>query len=321
MPRSPAVPVSIAKPPALAAPAVCRSGLCQFAPKQQFTNGPVQSRALFWCKSGYGEFVVNGVRYPMEPYDLYVLPWNRHIAYYPAKRNPMFTAHVHIIPWYRPGAAWRPVVPHAEHEAEFDSPDRSDADWPIPPGVARLRTRSDELLGQLIDYAVRWYLETKRDEADARALGLLVTKEICRATSGKLVSMENRPEELRRMLIHVDGGFHLGPTIQDLAVIINRSRSHVLKLFRRHMGISAKAYIINRQLREARELLLTTTHPIYEIGQRVGITDPYHFSRLFRSHVGLSPRKFRTMHGPFHGASKVIKTTRPPADAMAKGCA
>lgn len=230
----------------------------------------------------------------------------------------MFTAHVHIVPWYRPGAAWLPVVPHAEHDGEFDSPDRSDADWPIPPGVVRLRTRSDELLGRLIDYVVRWYLETKREEADARALGLLVTKEICRATSGNLVSMENRPEELRRMLIHVDGGFHLAPTIQDLAVIINRSRSHVLKLFRRHMGISAKGYIVNRQLREARELLLTTTHSIYEIGQRVGLTDPYHFSKLFRRHVGQSPRKFRAMHGPFQVAAKPAKRKRPPAGAKAK---
>jgi AraC-like DNA-binding protein len=73
----------------------------------------------------------------------------------------------------------------------------------------------------------------------------------------------------------------------------------VLKLFRRHLGVSAKGFVIGRQLQEARELLLSTTLPISEVGKEVGLPDPYHFSKLFRRHVGLSPREFRANHGPF----------------------
>jgi AraC-like DNA-binding protein len=85
----------------------------------------------------------------------------------------------------------------------------------------------------------------------------------------------------------------------DLAAIIGRSRSHVLKLFRRHMSTSAKGYVIGRQLQEARELLLSTTLPIAEVGKAVGLPDPYHFSKLFRRHTGLAPREYRSKHGPF----------------------
>lgn len=281
------------------APAVCRAGLFQFAGQQRFTNGCVQSRALFWCKSGRGEFVVNGVRYSLEPHDLYVLPWNRRITYEPSSTEPMYTAHVHLVPWYRPGAAWVPNVPHEEGEAEFDSPDRRDVAWPMQPGVVHLRTQADEPVGLLMDYTIRWFLQSKRDETEARALGLLLVRELERVCAALTAPTADRPEELNRLLVHVERGFHLSPRIEELSAIVGRSRSHVLKLFRRHLGVSAKGYVIGRQLQEARELLLSTTQPISEVGKAVGLADPYHFSKLFRRHVGLSPSEFRAEHGPF----------------------
>jgi AraC-like DNA-binding protein len=279
--------------------AVCRAGLFQFAAKQQFTNGCVQSRGLFWCKSGRGEFTVNGVSYTLEPHDLYVLPWGRCITYLPSEREPMYTGHVHIVPWYRHQAKWVPNVPHESGDPEFDSPDRRDASWPMPEGPVRLRTQADEPLGRLVDYAIRWFLGSKRDEAEARALGLLLEREILRATKIMVAPASSRPEELSRLLVHIDRGFHLAPRIDDLAAIIGRSRSHVLKLFRRHMSTSAKGYVIGRQLQEARELLLSTTLPIAEVGRAVGLSDPYHFSKLFRRHTGLAPSDYRSKHGPF----------------------
>ena len=54
------------------APAVCRSGIFQFAPNQTFSNGCVESRGIFWCKSGSGEFEVGGVTFPIGPNDLFI---------------------------------------------------------------------------------------------------------------------------------------------------------------------------------------------------------------------------------------------------------
>lgn len=297
--EAPVAPRRSRLPAADVAPAVCRAGYFQFASGQRFTNGCVQSRALFWCKSGRGEFAIDGVTYGLEPHDLYVLPWNRRITYQPSSRQPMYTAHVHIVPWYRPGAPWIPNVPHEPDELEFDSRARSDANWPLKPGMQRLRTEADQPLGRLIDYAIRWYHQSARDEAEARALGLLFVREVCRAGVDEGERRPSRPEELERLLVHIERGFQLAPTVQELAAIAGRSRSHVLKLFRRHLGVSAKAYLVERQLREARELLLSTTLSISEIGKSVGLPDPYHFSKLFRRRIGLAPREFRAENGPF----------------------
>lgn len=299
------------------APAVCRAGLFQFSAGQKFTNGCVQSRALFWCKSGRGEFVVNGQKYSLEPHDLYVLPWNRCITYLPSASEPMYTVHVHIVPWYRPGAKWVPNVPHEANEPEFDSPDRKDTAWLSGDLTMRLQTQAGDPLGRLMDYTARWFLESSRDEAEARALGLLLQREVGRTAEQMIAPAANRPEELNRLLVHVERGFHLAPRIEDLAVIIGRSRSHVLKLFRRHLGVSAKGHVIGRQLREARDLLLSTTLPVSEVGKAVGLPDAFHFSKLFRRHVGLSPRDFRAKHGPFSTPPRPSDhAVAPPTAAM-----
>jgi AraC-like DNA-binding protein len=313
-PRQPAV-ITPAKTIPDGAAAVCRAGLFQFAGNQQFTNGCVQSRGLFWCKSGTGAFEVNGVKYPLEPHDLYILPWNRRITYTPSEREPMYTAHVHLVPWYRSGARWVANVPHEIGEPEFNSRDRRDADLGVGPGVIRLSAQANEPLGRLIDYTVRWYSHSPREESEARALGLLLCRELARAAALNASPGRDVPEELRRLLVHVDRGFHLSPTIKDMAGIIGRSRSHVLKLFRRHLGVTAKSYVIGRQLQEARELLLSTTLPVAEVGGAVGVSDPYHFSKIFRRYVGLSPREYRTRHGPFSTPPKPsrhrVRPSRP----------
>lgn len=276
----------------------------------------MQSRALFWCKSGHGRFTVNHVSYSLEPHDLYVLPWNRRIEYFASDREPMFTAHVHIVPWLAKGSRWEPNVPHEVGEPLFDSEERSDLAWPGYPDVVRLHTEAESTLGRLINYSTRWFCDSPRDEAEGRALGLLFVRELQRTSTGPSQEASRRPEELTRLLVHIDRCYHEAPTVEKLAEILGRSRSHVLKLFQRHLHMSAKAYIIARQMREARELLLSTTLAISEIGRAAGVPDPYHFSKLFRRTVGLSPTEYRLMRGPLplgNNPSTHERTPAPPA--------
>lgn len=261
----------------------------------------MQSRGLYWCKSGQGRFEVNGVSYELGPGDLYVLPWNRDISHYPDQKEPMYTGHVHVVPHCDQKAKWFPNIPHEKGEAAFDSSERSDVEWEGLEGVCRLKIKAEEPLALLLDYAIRWYGQTHgEDEAEARWLAQLIVKELFRKQlMGQESASVEYPEELKRMVEHTNKGFNLSPTVSDLAEMIGRSRSHVLKLFSKYIGVSPKKYIIDRQLDAARELLLSTTMPIAEVGQSVGLSDPYHFSKLFRRHVGISPTEFRQRHGPF----------------------
>ncbi|MEX0330992.1 MAG: AraC family transcriptional regulator [Puniceicoccaceae bacterium] len=280
-------------------PAVCRAGYLQFSGERRFTNSHVQSRAFFWCKSGTGRFIVNGETFTIKPRDLYILPWNRTISYEPDRKDPMFTGHVHLIPDYRIGSEWIPNVPHRVNDVAYNSPDRRDADWPNLRGVPRFTILGNDRIALLLDYTIRWFRRRNgSNEAEARHLGHLLVGELMLLRANEEQKGQNLPEELRRMVGHIDANYMRSPTVTELANIIQRSRSHVLKLFKSELGISAKRYIINKQLGEACEQLLSTTKSISEIGHAVGISDPYHFSKLFRRHIHLSPTEYRRNHGP-----------------------
>lgn len=281
------------------APAICQAGYLQFSGNRTFTNPQVQSRAFFWCKSGKGKFSVNGVEYSLGAQDLYLLPWNRTIEYLPDPSDPMYTGHVHVIPFYRLGAKWEPNVPHHSGDENSNSPDRADVDWPGLEGVVRCKINAGDNIALLLDYIIRSFLRSRGSiESEARQLGSLLVGELMRLTSADADWKLDYPEELLRMVAHVESSYMRSITVAELADMIGRSRSHVLKLFHNHMGVSAKNYIINRQLKQACELLLSTTRSIAEIGQAVGISDPYHFSKLFRRHLKVSPTAFRVSHGP-----------------------
>lgn len=286
-------------------PAVCRAGYLQFAGNRTFTNPCVQSRAFFWCKSGKGTFTVNNTEYHLGSQDLYLLPWNRYIRYHPDKSNPMFTGHVHLVPHYQENSEWLPNVPHQHSDPAFDSPDRSDFQWPDLDGVVHFKINAGDSIALLLDYTIRSFLRSKgSNESEARQLGCLLAKELIQLKSKEHGKSNNHPEELVRLIAHVEATYMQSITVTDLADSIGRSRSHVLKLFRKHMGISPKHYINKRQLKQACELLLSTTIPIGEVGQAVGVPDPFHFSKLFRKNLKVTPTAYRLNHGPVYLGSE-----------------
>ena len=142
------------------APAICRAGYLQFSGDRSFTNYHVQSRAFFWCKSGKGHFVVNGEEFTLNPQDLYLLPWDRTISYHPDSNDPMYTGHVHLVPFYKLGSEWIPNVPHATGDIAYNSPDRKDADWPNLDGVVHFKINAGDCIGLLLDYIIRSHMIT-----------------------------------------------------------------------------------------------------------------------------------------------------------------
>ncbi len=69
--------------------------------------------------------------------------------------------------------------------------------------------------------------------------------------------------------------------------------NYLNKLVRSSTKSSAKDYIDNRIVQEAKYLLISTSIPIKEIGLDLGFTDYNYFSRFFKKKTGQSPKYFR----------------------------
>lgn len=80
--------------------------------------------------------------------------------------------------------------------------------------------------------------------------------------------------------------------LKDIASVVRMSPSRLEHQFREHLGISPVHYLINLRLNHALRLMENTDLKLGVVAERVGIPNPYYFSRLFKKHYGLSPRAY-----------------------------
>ena len=77
-----------------------------------------------------------------------------------------------------------------------------------------------------------------------------------------------------------------------LSEISGFSESHLGTLFKQATGHSPMSHFHRLKMQAAARELAFTEKSVKEIGLACGIRDPYYFSRLFKSVMGVSPAKF-----------------------------
>jgi transcriptional regulator GlxA family with amidase domain len=80
---------------------------------------------------------------------------------------------------------------------------------------------------------------------------------------------------------------------EQLAALSAVSSRQLHRLFRQHIGRSLGAFYAALRIGKAKELLGQTSLPIVEVGLATGYSNRSHFTRVFRSIVGLTPAGFR----------------------------
>jgi AraC-like DNA-binding protein len=87
-------------------------------------------------------------------------------------------------------------------------------------------------------------------------------------------------------------------TVQDMAEFCNISENYLRQLFHSQTGMSPKEYLDSIKMNRATELLTTSDLKIYQIAERLGYSDAYHFNRRFSNVIGISPGKYRKQFSP-----------------------
>lgn len=82
-------------------------------------------------------------------------------------------------------------------------------------------------------------------------------------------------------------------TLESLAASVNLSLSHFSNVFRKKTGYSPIVYFNHLKIQRACQYLQFTTLRINEIAMKLGISDPYYFSRMFTKIMGISPAEYR----------------------------
>ncbi|TDV06775.1 AraC family transcriptional regulator [Paraburkholderia caballeronis] len=103
--------------------------------------------------------------------------------------------------------------------------------------------------------------------------------------------------ELARLTEYIEDNLDRSIGLGELAGVVNVSRFHFSRLFKRSMGMTAISYVEQCRIRRAQTLILETVIPLSEIALMTGFADQSHFTRRFHRHVGCTPATFAREHG------------------------
>lgn len=92
-----------------------------------------------------------------------------------------------------------------------------------------------------------------------------------------------------RALRYIHGHIYGSCTVADAAAFAGCSAHYLSALFQKEIGLSPKAYISQRKLKEARSLLLDDRNSVQEIASLLGYSSSSHFIREFKSVYGVTP--------------------------------
>lgn len=98
---------------------------------------------------------------------------------------------------------------------------------------------------------------------------------------------------LRRARDHADRHYAEALDLESLAAVAGLSKFHFQRLFTATYGLSPAAYVSQRRIERAQDLLRATNLTVTEVCHAVGFSSLGSFSSRFSELVGCSPSEFQ----------------------------
>ncbi len=110
-----------------------------------------------------------------------------------------------------------------------------------------------------------------------------------------LLSEENskEPDYIERALEFIHSEYMHDITVEQIAKSLSLDRTYFAVIFKNKVGLSPKRYIINYRMNIASSLLKKNDVSVSVVANSVGYSDLYTFSKMFKLHFGISPKKYK----------------------------
>ena len=106
-------------------------------------------------------------------------------------------------------------------------------------------------------------------------------------------SVRDYSPTVQKVVVMIESNLSSDLTLSELASTLNINASYLSTVFKKETGKTITAYVNEKRIELAQELLKTTNLQIQTIAQYCGIIDVHYFTRLFKKTTGLSPKQFR----------------------------
>ena len=144
-----------------------------------------------------------------------------------------------------------------------------------------------------------FYQEAKTDypgrEILLNDLARIITILLLRGVSRPVVLQTDKRKSkgIQPAIDHINNNYHKKITLNELALKVNYSQFHFIRLFQKEIGKTPFEYLTDIRVEKAMEFLSTTSLSITEICLQCGFQNSSHFANFFKLHPGMSPSEFR----------------------------
>jgi AraC-like DNA-binding protein len=107
-------------------------------------------------------------------------------------------------------------------------------------------------------------------------------------------SVTDKERNVRKITAFIENAFNQDMTLDLMERELHLSKQYMSKIFREHTGLTIFEYLYRRRINEAKQRIQEQHNcSITDICFQVGFNSVSHFSTLFKTHVGLSPERYR----------------------------
>jgi AraC family transcriptional regulator len=171
---------------------------------------------------------------------------------------------------------------------------------PAPPRARGSETpKTAQIVAELLRAGLKT-LDTNREAATrylSKACVILETAGIRHSTSdgdaigfvrGGLASWQ-----MQRVRAYIEANLEKPVTAKELSAVLRLGPSHFQRAFKKCFGVGPHAFVVERRLKRAQELMLATDEPLCEIALAAGFADQSHLTKTFHNAVGVTPGVWR----------------------------
>lgn len=101
------------------------------------------------------------------------------------------------------------------------------------------------------------------------------------------------PWQIRKVKAYIDENIARPMPIAEISQLVRLGPSHFQRSFKKSLGVSPHAFVMQRRVHRAQTLMLTTQEALSAIALTVGFSDQAHFTTQFRRATGVTPGKWR----------------------------
>ena len=98
---------------------------------------------------------------------------------------------------------------------------------------------------------------------------------------------------LQKAVSYVNEHYFEPITLEDIAGYVGLNPTYFSAMFKKQMQVSFSEYLTQRRITQAKVLLKNSNMPIVEVSIAVGFENQSYFSKVFKKHLGMTPKQFR----------------------------